>query len=648
MSAAERIAESAKLYFDYLQENNKGVIVFDVVRVERVLETGSKKRLYRLKLDKKLGSTEYVAIRVLEKQYSQTQVKVLMYDEDNKELYIQVVAKAAKEELLDFEGISPCEVKVIIDLKFLVMRVAEWFKHRDCVVPRKTSGIGAIKTYNDCSAEQEDAVHFSLSRPFSYIWGAPGTGKTRYVLANAVLNCFEQGKRVLIVAPTNNAIEQVLRGLIAQLDALGIDRSNVLRLGMPSKAFSEEYPEVCEVKGIAQVLAETTEKQALLEKVLSYKKERAEFDAYKAGFAEKERSRLPELVRNMLTEMEQSYAEKERIYSSYTDTDIEKIEQEIAELATAFKDSESSLTASKVKKRPIIGCTIDGYIGYCSPSIDTEGAELLADHILLDEAGYTSMAKAATLLSANAPITFFGDHFQLPPVCEADDDYISLEENRSLFLWAQSALYLPELLSDGMDSAYARYYRRQLPDFSYLPKFDLTTTYRFGQNLVDVLCEDVYKTELNSHQSKDNIEIICIDAPFRTLPQKKRENMDEALAIKSYLQKNMLKLGSVAILTPYKNQVSLLRKNSFYSLYDSIFTVHGSQGREFDTVILSVCDTSNKYFTDSNNVRAGGKLIINTAVSRAKRRLVIVCDKTYWQAQKGQLLNKLISDAPVK
>ena len=69
-------------------------------------------------------------------------------------------------------------------------------------------------------------------------------------------------------------------------------------------------------------------------------------------------------------------------------------------------------------------------------------------------------------------------------------------------------------------------------------------------------------------------------------------------------------------------------------------TVHASQGREWDTVFLSIVDTSDMYFTNSK--WTGGLQIINTAVSRAKRRLIIACDKQFWTQQRGQLIRELV------
>ena len=73
---------------------------------------------------------------------------------------------------------------------------------------------------------------------------------------------------------------------------------------------------------------------------------------------------------------------------------------------------------------------------------------------------------------------------------------------------------------------------------------------------------------------------------------------------------------------------------------DDILTVHRSQGREWDVVLFSITDTWNeKYLTDSTRLEA--KKLINTAVSRAKKLLVLVGDADSWLQHGGQLISDL-------
>lgn len=85
----------------------------------------------------------------------------------------------------------------------------------------------------ELNEDQEDAVRKSLNSPvFHLIHGPPGTGKTR-VLARLVRLCLDRNERVLVVCPTNVALDRILMGLAA----LGVN--DVLRLGSRDAATPE-------------------------------------------------------------------------------------------------------------------------------------------------------------------------------------------------------------------------------------------------------------------------------------------------------------------------------------------------------------------------------------------------------------------------
>ena len=80
-----------------------------------------------------------------------------------------------------------------------------------------------------------------------------------------------------------------------------------------------------------------------------------------------------------------------------------------------------------------------------------------------------------------------------------------------------------------------------------------------------------------------------------------------------------------------------------------ILTVHKSQGREWDNVIFSVVDNNIKslWFSTAKIPKSNGASLINTAISRAKKRLILVLNKDFWQSYdvKGDFINELVSIA---
>jgi hypothetical protein len=94
------------------------------------------------------------------------------------------------------------------------------------------------------SEEQKQAVKTALSAPISYITAGPGSGKTSMVLVSIAVSLLRGGRRVLISAFTNSAVEHALG---AVLTALGEEARAYapMRLGRSSERFETEWGELC-------------------------------------------------------------------------------------------------------------------------------------------------------------------------------------------------------------------------------------------------------------------------------------------------------------------------------------------------------------------------------------------------------------------
>ena len=178
-------------------------------------------------------------------------------------------------------------------------------------------------------------------------------------------------------------------------------------------------------------------------------------------------------------------------------------------------------------------------------------------------------------------------------------------------------------------------------------QYNLTSSFRFGERLAGLLDRYVYGGIGLRGNSGQELILDVIDVEYTDRDD--RNNLAECEAI----LKDIMDTGSTpdgyAILTPYRMQVGMMRKLLGSDRFN-VSTIHKSQGREWDTVYLSIVD---------NSVRLPGKDIqlhltsnlavpenlntINTAISRAKRRLVIVCDAEFWKSRKGDLIGELVS-----
>ena len=163
-----------------------------------------------------------------------------------------------KNPLLNiFNQLIKEEITVVSDLKFLIRNVMKWYQDFGDRIslpgaPRISAeeiyfrGEALQKSNEKESREQKKAVKTALSEKISYIWGAPGTGKTQYVLADCLLTYIKRGERVLVLAPTHNAIEQTLSAVIKTMEAQNENINCIYRLGIPTSNFAKKYPGLCD------------------------------------------------------------------------------------------------------------------------------------------------------------------------------------------------------------------------------------------------------------------------------------------------------------------------------------------------------------------------------------------------------------------
>lgn len=314
----------------------------------------------------------------------------------------------------------------------------------------------------------------------------------------------------------------------------------------------------------------------------------------------------------------------------------------LREFCSEKEKLENYSTETRIESAQVIGATIDTYLH----RFKEKRANVA--HIFIDEAGYASIVKALTVFTSKTPVTFLGDHKQLPPVCEIKKSDIKKDKDISeVFVWDQSAIYIGDLwTAKNLDAALQKYFTSIKPSYVDFPKSTLTESFRFGPNLAKVLDKYVYEEGFNSQVDQDTELIICNVSNPQSSRGRGRLNEAEALAIQDLVIKNFKVKDSVAILAPYNDQIKTLKKLlPDFKDENKILTVHKSQGREWDTVIYSVCDIGNgrrPWFTDTISTISNGLNNVNTAVSRAKKRLIICCSYDEWINRNNQLIKGLL------
>ncbi|MBO5898443.1 MAG: hypothetical protein J6R04_05480 [Clostridia bacterium] len=779
MDIENLIIQSTNQYLEYLRNQNKGKNYIYLRNIGRKAE----KNIFVLFLDAPLIAVDDFQISYRfpdQREYmslDRSDYQVLGYDDVSKRLLISPVAGCDLFQKLPYDSF-----RIESDMTFLIANLQKWFKNHPGKIhypPNPICDFTNEPFPSSLSDEQINAVKSCLRSPLSYVWGAPGTGKTRAVLSQCILKHIEKKNYVLVIAPTNNAVDQSLRGVLGVLEENGYDQKYVLRLGVPTRDFLNDYPEVCEnysavarvdelkkiieqdekllearrryekQEGVCnqygQLLTEYLASQSSLEEIrrkirtqnfshafknfdsqlldieaqIKSKQKRAdyitrEFDTtwFKVknflssdlrGSREREREQLLDDVATLedrtasvkdniaqlqdtqhsmqaeetewkenLRALDRQLATLSASYSSKFDIDYRDIYQKLLIELQRYIEilGENTDTAITIKLRLdreqqelqalseqqsrlyqsalVYACTMDTFISRYSEFVD-DGQDCLGRYrkpycqIFLDEAAYCSLPKCSPLFSLDLPVAFFGDHMQLPPVCEMNRERI-LREAPDVCLWAMSAISFPECFNPNASSDYFihAYARNDPPSFYETAYTALTHTYRFGDNLASILSDYVYPASFSGSDDFDT-RILLIDIKTsRSIEKKPRQSTAEANAIRQYIES--YEPTDFAILAPYRNQRDLL-KRTMPQYVDNIFTIHSSQGREFDTIILSVVDTTDLFMTNTRNASSNGLQVINTAISRAKKEIIICCDADFWRWKTDQLIGQLVNAA---
>ncbi len=658
-----------------------------------------------LQMGRKIHDTSTLGLAIGNKVFFEPDVTFDRFDEVSSTVVLfpsdRVLPLLDKEKLKRTgEGIN-----LFVDLKWLINRTKKYYADFGDMIGlpdfTDTEEVDADSIQfpegMKPSEQQREAVKTILSSNLSYVWGAPGTGKTQFVLATAMMELLRKGKRVAIFAPTNNAVEQVLRGLlkiIEREDPYGkfIDiKKDILRLGLATSEFIKEYPDVCENREVYGKLLSKKNAMGMLDELIFERK----CDVLKAHFDEIEvlmgeeypdadyegKKRVMKQIRIYIREIKAVLSDSEtyghladdfdeynvqtkakiiadvlykrsrpaldiEIYKTMSDEDIEELMEPLKREIAELEKSDSSKKAEDAK---VLAMTPQVFMGRFAPMSDiSDKMGLNVDHIFVDEVGYCSLINTLPLFAVGVPITMLGDHLQLPPVCSVDREVLAdgiKNENfmRYGFLWDIPALFAESFLTKGIEWLQNAYLEEMDPELELTQRADLTISHRFGDNFAEILDECIYMNGITG-VSEHPLRIECLNAVSGK--RDKRENYEEVKIIGEFLMENPMETDEYVILTPYKDQVGLL-KYYLPEAKDNVLTVHGSQGREWDTVILSVADSGSVErevplrFTSTVDEASIGRKVINTAVSRAKKNLVVVCDRKFWSAKEGELIGKL-------
>ena len=246
--------------------------------------------------------------------------------------------------------------------------------------------------------------------------------------------------------------------------------------------------------------------------------------------------------------------------------------------------------------------------------------DMVFDYVIMDEASQVDIKTGALALSCATNAVIVGDDKQLPNV-------ISREEAMAL-----NAILSTYDVEEKYNAVTHSFLQSCAEVFCEAPSTLLREHYRCHPKIIDFCNQRFYDNELLTMTSDDSEEKVL--QVVRTAPGNHARghfNQREIDVISQEVMPEYKELGSIGIITPYRLQASEINKALGQ---DIASTVHKYQGRECDTIIMSMVDNQPTPFSDDPN-------LLNVAISRAKKHLCVVANGN--EMDPDSILAQLIS-----
>lgn len=459
------------------------------------------------------------------------------------------------------------------------------------------AGLADVDGLDGLNDGQRRAVRLALTPGLTWLWGPPGTGKTT-TLAVLVAKLYEQGKRVLLTAPTNAALDVAVQGVLKRIPFLA--EGDLVRVGQPADP----------------ALIEHRDPPVLVEEIAASLGELAAMKRMATG--------------RTLRNLRQALGELQRRQGNLTDAEQHarlKLETEIADCVALIRELDSYLM--EVRRHV---CRAAKIVAATSHQVVLQTLkEITFDVVVLDEASMTTAALAMLVAGLGTGHTVVaGDFRQLPPVVVAESPAASAWLKSSPFEKAGINARVHGGRPPARLAALTEQYRMREPinkvvSVAFYPESPLVTA------------PGVSRRRRGSRAPWTTTDLILVDtsdlAPRTARKQgvSSRYNLMHVQLIASLVAASEDKMASLGMITPFAAQArlleSLLPETGQEGWAGS--TVHRFQGGERDVVLYDTVDTGSgvtplhPWFTEGYSESEGARLL-NVAASRARDHLVVV------------------------
>lgn len=266
-------------------------------------------------------------------------------------------------------------------------------------------------------------------------------------------------------------------------------------------------------------------------------------------------------------------------------------------------------------------------------SYDFRDTTEMFDVAIIDEVCKATLPEIMMPLLVSKKAVLVGDPMQLPPVfCSEEQDVIESIEGCNL----RELMYIDELYRLGRGVV------------------TLDTQYRMVDEIGSLISDAFYNHGLvNGRNEARDDSLTWIDyRPSCNCPPTRPasgeatsvSNEDECQIIAKVLEEIRAEedVGTkIAVISPYRAQVTMLRNALDQSEDLSIDTVDGFQGKESDIVLFSVARTNGPFRFVNDNRR------LNVAISRARNRVIIVGSLNYCK-KRSSLLSAIANSCRIR
>ena len=531
-----------------------------------------------------------------------------------------------------------------------------------------------------CNTSQKKAVEAALTHQVSVIQGPPGTGKTQTIL-NIIANLLIAGKTVLVVSNNNSAVNNVAEKLeheglgfiVAKLGSVQkkeefvagqqplpdmsswhIDASSSVKqwvkdaLNNVSQGFSAQLRQAELRAEYDALLKEATYNEKLATNSIDcdwlYSKSSSKIMELLGYYQIRQSKQIPSVffrikwalklglpmfsflqkdVSDVIASLENAYyivrkaeieKELQSVESTLQPVDIKEnlrllrdyslqiLKNEIAEhyrvdTRTAFTIKNiKAKTEDLLREYPVVLSTT-----YSAKSCISK--DMVFDYVIMDEASQVDIKTGALALSCAMNAVIVGDDKQLPNV-------VSHEEALAL-----QAIQLTYKVDDRYNEITHSFLQSCVEVFKDIPVTLLREHYRCHPKIIEFCNQHFYNGELVA-MTDDNAEdnVLQVVQTVEGNHARGHFNQREIDVIVQEVLPQYADSGSIGIITPYRQQADEINK---VLGKDIASTVHKYQGRECDTIIMSMVDNKPTEFSDDPN-------LLNVAISRAKTHLYVV------------------------